>query len=276
IKANGVHAFQLEIKQNNDPFEDLSLCSLSASKIQSSVQMSPVESLSQNKMAKLPSATDNFNTLSNVNCMPAMPLAMYDKSEVQMRTSPNPFATRVNSTNPFPEQTKNAGNPFRIASGVTSHCSVEGHAAYPFPLLKPPASHKGNPAFYANTFQENFSLQSTSSITNNEKPKGWVTFDEEDFVLKLKPLDNPTELRNNSSMQAIHFPSSLGTEQNLFGSSDSFCNDWNRSADSLHPLPARPAPAPPIPSRTTSTKSATDPLSSLAPKILSTQDFTER
>ncbi|XP_015271026.1 PREDICTED: synaptojanin-1 [Gekko japonicus] len=274
IKANGVHAFQLEIKQNSDPFEDLSLCSLSASKIQSSVQMSPVESLSQNKMTKLPSATDNFNTLSNVNCMPAMPLAMYNKSEAQMRTSPNPFATRVNSTNPFPEQTTNAGNPFRIESGVTSHCSVEGHAAYPFPPLKPPA--KGNPAFYANTFQENFSLQSTSSITNNVKPKGWVTFDEEDFVLKLKPVDNPTELRSNSSMQATHFPSSLGTEQNLFGSSDSFCNVWNRSADSLHPLPARPAPAPPIPSRTTSTKSATDPLSSLAPKILFTQDFTER
>ncbi|XP_077198675.1 synaptojanin-1 isoform X6 [Paroedura picta] len=274
ITANGVHAFQLEIKQNNDPFEDLSLCSLSASKIQSSVQMSPVEPLSLKEMTKLPSATDNFNTLSNVNRMPAIPLTMYNKSEMQMRTSPNPFATRVNSTNPFPEQTTNAGNPFRIESGVTSHCSMEGHAAYPFPL-KPPVSHKGKSAFYTNTFQEHFSLQGTSSITNNVKPKGWVTFDEEDFVLKLKPLDNPTELRS-SSMQATYFPSSLSTEEKLFGSNDSVYSDWNQNADSLHPLPARPAPAPPIPSRTTSAKSATDPLSSLTPKILSTQDFTER
>lgn len=234
--------------------------------------MSPDEPLSQKEMTKLPSATDNFNTLSNVNCMSAMPLTMYNKSEAQMHTPPNPFATRVNSTNPFPEQATNAGNPFRIESGVTSHCSIEGHAAYPFP----PASHKDKPAFYANTFQEDFSLQSTSSITNNVKPKGWVTFDEEDFVLKPKPLDNPTELRSSSSMQATYFPSSLGTEQNLLGSNDSIYNDWNRSTDSLHPLPARPAPAPPIPARTTSTKSATDPLSSLAPKILSIQDFTER
>ncbi|XP_060090316.1 synaptojanin-1 isoform X5 [Heteronotia binoei] len=275
IKANGVQAFQLEIKQNNDPFEDLSLRSLSASKIQSTVQISPVEPLSQKEMSTLLSATDNFNTLSNVNCMPAMPLTMYNKSDVQMHTSPNPFATRVNSTNPFPEQTTNAGNPFRIESGVTSHCSIEGHAAYPFLPLKPPGSHKGKPAFYANTFQENFSLQSTSSITNNVKSKGWVTFDEEDLVLKLKPLDNPTELRG-SSMEATYFPSSLSTEQNLFGSNDSIYSDWNQSADSLHPLPARPAPAPPIPSRTTSTKSATDPLSSLATKILSTQDCTKR
>lgn len=234
--------------------------------------MSPVEPLNQKEMTKLPSATDSFNTWSNVNCMPAMPLTLYNKSEAQMRASPNPFTTRVNSTNPFPEQTTNTGNPFRIESGVTSHCSTEGHAAYPFPPLKPP-SHKAKPAFYANTFQENLSLQSTSSITNNVKPKGWVTFDEEDFVLKL---DNPTELRRSSSLQATSFPSSLGTEQNLFGSNNSIYTDWNRSADSLHLLPARPAPAPPIPSRTTGTKSAADPLSSLAPKILSTQDFTER
>nr|XP_056714898.1 synaptojanin-1 isoform X2 [Euleptes europaea] len=276
INANGVHAFQLEIKQNNDPFEDLSHCLLSASKIQSSVRMSPVEPLSQKEMTKLPFATDNFNTLSNVNCMPAMPVTTYNKSEAQMRTSPNPFATRVNSTNPFTEQTINAGNPFRKEAGVISNCSIEGHAAYPFPPLKPLASHKGKPAFYANTFQENFNLQSTSSTTNHVKPKGWVTFDEEDFVLKLKPLDNPTELKRSSSLQATYFPSSLATEQNHFGSNDSIFNDWKRSADSLHPLPARPAPAPPIPSRTTSTKSATDPLSSLAPKVFSTQDFSER
>ncbi|XP_048348323.1 LOW QUALITY PROTEIN: synaptojanin-1 [Sphaerodactylus townsendi] len=275
VKANGVHDFQLEIKQNNDPFEDLSLCLLPASKIQSTVRVSPVEPLSQKEMTVLPSATDSFNTLSNVNCMPATPVTVCNKSEAQMRTSPNPFATRVNSTNPLTKQTITAGTPFREESGVTSHCSV-GHAAYPFPSLKPPAHHKGNSAFYTNTFQENFNLQSTSSTTNNVKPKGWVTFDEEDFVLKLKPLENRTELRQSGSMEATYFPSSLGFEQNHFSSNDSIFNNRNQSADSLHPLPARPAPAPPIPSRITSTISTTDPLSSLAPKVRSTQDFTER
>ncbi|XP_066475173.1 synaptojanin-1 isoform X2 [Tiliqua scincoides] len=274
IKANGVHAIQPETQLNNDSFEDLSLQLLSSSKIQSSVQMSLVAPLNQKKLTKLPSATDNFNTLSNVNCMPAMPLIpVCSKSGEHMRSSPNPFATSQNSTNPFTEKTINAGNPFRTEtqeSEMTSYCSTKGPAAYPFPPLKPPSHHKGKPAFYVDTFEDDFRLQSTSSIANNGKPKGWVTFEEDDFM--SKSLDNLTELKRASSMQAV----SLNTEQNIFSSDSAIHNDWNKSSDSFHLLPARPPPAPPVPSRSASTKSAADPFTPLAPKVLSTQDFTER
>nr|XP_028582872.1 synaptojanin-1 isoform X5 [Podarcis muralis] len=273
IRANGVHAIQLETQLNNDPFEDLSFQLLSASKIQSSVRMSPVVPLNQKKLTKLPSATDNFNTLSNINCMPAMPLIpTYSKHEERMCNSPNPFAPRLNSTNPFTEETVTAGNPFRTEtqeSGATSHCSTEGPAAYPFPPL-----HKSKASFYVNAFEDNFSLQNTSSIVNSVKPRGWVTFDEEGCVMKLKSPDNHTELKRASSMKATSFPSSLGTEQNIFGSGSAIYNDWNRSSDSFCPLPARPPPAPPVPPRSNSTKSTARP--SQVPKVLSTQDFTER
>lgn len=274
IKANGVHAIQPETQLNNDPFEDLSLQLLSASKIQSSVQMSPTVPLNQTKLTKLPSATDNFNISSNINCMPATPLIpVYSKSGEHMRRSPNPFATSQNSTNPFTEKTINAGNPFRTEaqeSGMTSSMTTKGPTAYPFPPLKPPSHQKGKTAFYVDTSEDDFSLQSGSSIGNNGKPKGWVTFEEDDFM--LKSLDNLTQLKRASSMQVI----SSSTEQNIFTSDSSIHNYWNKSSDCFHPLPARPPPAPPVPSRSASTKSAVDPFTPLAPKVLSTQDFTER
>ncbi|XP_053164130.1 synaptojanin-1 isoform X6 [Hemicordylus capensis] len=275
IKTNGFHAVPLETQLNNYPFEDLSLQLLSAPKIQSSVQMSPVVPLNQKMLTKLPSATDNFNNLSYVNCMPAMPpIPVYSKCEEHIRSSPNPFATRQNSTNPFTEK-NNAGNPFRTyaqESGVTSDCSTEGSAAYPFPPLKPPSHHKGKTAFYVDPFEDCFSLQSESSVGNNRKPKRWVTFEEEEFMLKQRSLNNSTELKRASSMQATCFPSTVGPEQHIFGSNSANHSDWNRSSDSFHPPPAGP---PPVPSRSTSTKSATDPLTSLEPNALSAH-FTER
>ncbi|XP_061483783.1 synaptojanin-1 isoform X3 [Rhineura floridana] len=270
IRANGVHAIQLETQLNSDPFEDPSLQLLSASKIQSSFRMSSVVPLNQKKPKKLPSATDSFNTLSNVNCMPAMPvIPAYSIPEEHMHSSPNPFTTKLNSINPFTEKTTTAGNPFSTEtreSGATSQCSTEGPAAFTFPPLKQP-SHKGKASFYVNAFEDTFSLQSASSVANYGKPKGWVTFDEEDYVMKLKSLDNPIELKRAGSLPATYFPSSLGSDSAIY-------NDWNRSSDSFFPLPARLPPAPPVPSRSASAKSTTGP--SQAPKVLSVQDFTER
>uniref|UniRef100_A0A8D2J5F5 Synaptojanin-1 n=2 Tax=Varanus komodoensis TaxID=61221 RepID=A0A8D2J5F5_VARKO len=278
IRTNEVHAIQLETQLTNDPFEDLSLTLLAAPKIQPSVQMSPIVPLNQKKLTKLPSATNNCNTLDNINCMPAMPfISTYSKPEEEMCSSANPFATKLNSTNPFTEQTITTGNPFRteiLESGATSHCSTEGPAAYSSPSLKPPSHHKGKAAFYVNTFGDDFNLHTVSSVAINGKPKGWVTFEDDDFVLKSQ--DNSAELKRASSLHTTYFPSSLGAGQNIFGSNSAIYNGWNRSSDSLQPLPARPPPVPPVPSRSASTKSATDPLISQAPKVLSTQDFMER
>ncbi|KAH0624865.1 hypothetical protein JD844_032731, partial [Phrynosoma platyrhinos] len=276
IKANGVHAIQLETKLNSDPFEDLSIQLLSAPKIETSVRMSPVP-LNQKKLTKLSSATDSFNNMSNTNCMPAVPLIpTYNKTEEHKSSSLNLFAT---STNPFTEETISAGNPFRTEiqeSGATSYCSTEGPAAYTYPPLKLSTDQIGKATFSVNVFQDDFYLQSAASIANAGKPKGWVTFEEEDFMLKLKSPDSLTELKRASSLKTTSFPVSLGTDQNIFSSDSVIYNIQNKSSDSFHPLPARPPPAPPIPPRSASTRSAINPFIPLMPKVLSNQDFTER
>ncbi|XP_026519957.1 synaptojanin-1 isoform X7 [Notechis scutatus] len=269
IRTNGIHAVQLETQLNNDPFEDLSFQLFSESKIQS-VQMSPIVSLSQKKLTNLPSATDNFN-FRNIGTPHTL---AHSKSEVYMSNSLNPFAT---STNLFNEKNITTGNPFRTASqefGATSHCSAEGPTSNPFPSLKPLIHQKGKATFYVDTFEDDFSLQNTSSISNNGKQKGWVTFEEDDLVLTLKPLANPTDLKRASSLQATSF--SLGTEQNITDSDFTVYSGHSKSSGPFHLLPARPPPAPPIPSRSTNSNSTTDPLICLAPKTLPTQDFMER
>ncbi|XP_015674973.1 synaptojanin-1 [Protobothrops mucrosquamatus] len=271
IRTDGVHAVQLETQLNNDPFEDLSFQLFSESKIQS-VQMSPIVSLNQKKLTNLPSSKDNFN-FSNIS-MPHTGTLAHSKSEEYMC---NPFASRLNSTNPFTEKNITTGNPFRTESqeyGATSHCTAEGPTSNPFPSLKPPSHQKGKATFYVDTSEDDFSLQSTSSVSNNGKQKGWVTFEEDDLVLTLKPLANPTDLKRASSLQATYF--SLGTEQNITDSDFTVYNGHNKSSGSFHLLPARPPPAPPIPSRSTNNSSVTDPLICLAPKVLPTQDFMER
>ncbi|XP_039175219.1 synaptojanin-1 isoform X5 [Crotalus tigris] len=270
IRTDGVHAVQLETQLNNDPFEDLSFQLFSESKIQS-IQMSPIVSLNQKKLTNLPSSKDNFN-FSNIS-MPHTGTLAHSKSEEYMC---NPFASRLNSTNPFTEKNITTGNPFRTESqeyGATSHCTAEGPTFNPFPSLKP-IHQKGKATFYVDTSEDDFSLQSTSSISNNGKQKGWVTFEEDDLVLTLKPLANPTDLKRASSLQATYF--SLGTEQNITDSDFTVYNGHNKSSSSFHLLPARPPPAPPIPSRSTNNNSVTDPLICLAPKVLPTQDFMER
>ncbi|XP_067421702.1 synaptojanin-1 isoform X2 [Emydura macquarii macquarii] len=274
IKENGVHGIKLETKLYN---EDLSFNLLAASKIQTSVRTSPVPTLTQKELIWLPSATQsNVNTLNTVNCMPAMPpIPAYSKSQAHGRSSPNPLVTRLNSTNPFTERTVNVGNPFRTETQepeVTSQLLIEGSAVYnPFPSLNPPNPSKGKPMFSVNAFEDHFCLQSKSSMVKNAKPKGWVTFEEEeDFNVKLKKAsESVTEFKRE-------FPDLEGTEPNTFPGSDfTFDNDWN-STDSFYTLPARRPPAPPVPSRITNTISSADPFASLAPKVSPTQDFTER
>ncbi|KAG6934541.1 synaptojanin 1, partial [Chelydra serpentina] len=284
IKANGVYDVKLETRLNNDPFEELSFNLLAASKVQTSVRISPVPTLNQKELTWLPSATQsNVNTLDTVNCMPAMPPnPAYSKSQEHVRSSPNSLVTRLNSTNPFTERTVNAGNPFRTETQepeVTSQLLIEGPAAYnPFPSLNPPNPSNGKPTFSISAFEDHFCLQSKSSIVKNTKPKGWVTFEEEeDSSVKLKmSSEYGTEFKRVSSRKPTGFPDLVGTETNIFPGSDfTFDNDWN-STDSFYTLPARRPPAPPVPSRITQTISPADPFALLTPKVSPTQDFTER
>uniref|UniRef100_A0A669QVD4 Synaptojanin-1 n=1 Tax=Phasianus colchicus TaxID=9054 RepID=A0A669QVD4_PHACC len=267
--TNGTYGTKLETQLNSDPFEDLSF-QLLVSKMQTSARTSAVPTLNQKESLQLPSATQRNDILNTVSCMPAMPPApTLNISQEHTRSSPNPFVTGLNRTNPFTERTLTAGNPFRTESQeskITSHLQ-EGHAAFnSFPSLNPPSSNTSKPVFYVDAPENSFCLRSRSLMVKNVQPKGWVTFDEEDenFHVKLK--------------KSAGSPDLLGTEKNTFlGSDFTFGNDWNKSStDCFYTMPARRPPAPPVPSRVTSNRSPADPFTSLAPKVSPTQDFTER
>uniref|UniRef100_A0A8C3KW71 Synaptojanin-1 n=1 Tax=Chrysolophus pictus TaxID=9089 RepID=A0A8C3KW71_CHRPC len=248
IKTNGTYGTKLETQLNSDPFEDLSF-QLLVSKMQTSARTSAVPTLNQKESLQLPSATQRNDILNTVSCMPAMPPApTHNISQEHTRSSPNPFVTGLNRTNPFTERTLTAGNPFRTESQeskITSHLQ-EGHAAFnSFPSLNPPSSNTSKPVFYVDAPENSFCLRSRSLMVKNVQPKGWVTFDEED-----------------ENFHQIDF---------------TFGNDWNKSStDCFYTMPARRPPAPPVPSRVTSNRSPADPFTSLAPKVSPTQDFTER
>ncbi|NXD07719.1 SYNJ1 protein, partial [Nothocercus nigrocapillus] len=284
IKTNGTCGTKLEAQFNSDPFEDLSF-KLLVSKMQTSVRTAPVPASNQKELIQLPSATQRHaDTLNPANCMPAMPpLPTSNASQEHTRSSPNPFVTGLNCTNPFTERIPNAGNPFRTEtheSEVTSHI-LEGHTACnPFPSLRPPTRTTSKPVFSVDVFENNFCLQSRSSVEKSIQPKGWVTFDdeEENFNAKLKPSKSVPDFKQIGSRRSTGSPDLLGTEQSTFlGSDFTFGNDWNKSStDCFYTLPARRPPAPPLPSRITSNRSPADPFASSAPKASPTQDFTER
>ncbi|NXN98796.1 SYNJ1 protein, partial [Rhinopomastus cyanomelas] len=284
IKTNGIYGTKLETQINSNPFEDMSL-KLLVSKMQTSVQTSPVPMLNQKELVQLPSATQrNADILTTVNCMSARPpIQTFDTSQEHKRSSPNPFITGLNCTNPFPERTPSAGNPFKtemLESGITSRL-VAGHAACnPFPSLNPPSYFTSKPVFPVDASANTLSLQSTSLMVKNIQPKGWVTFDdeEENFNRKLKPSKSVPDFKQISSRKLAGSPDLLGTEQNTFlGSNFNFDSDWNKSStDCFYTMPARRPLAPPIPSRLTSNISHADPFTSLAPKVSPTQNFTER
>ncbi|XP_071610370.1 synaptojanin-1 isoform X2 [Heliangelus exortis] len=284
IKTNGIYGTKLETQFNSDPFEDLSF-KLLVSKMQTSVRTSPVPTSNQKEFIQLPSATQqNADPLNTVNCMPSMPpIPTFNTSQEHKRSSPNPFISRLNCTNPFTERTPNAGNPFRMEtqqSEITSHF-LEGRAACsPFPPLNTPSCNTSKPVFPVDASENTFCSRSNSLMVKNVQPKGWVTFDddEDNFSVKLKPSKSVPDFKRISSRNSAGSPDLLGTEQNTFLSSHfNFDNDWNRSStDCFYTMPAQRAPAPPIPSRITSNRSPADPFTSLAPKVSPTQDVTER
>ncbi|XP_048149203.1 synaptojanin-1 isoform X10 [Corvus hawaiiensis] len=283
LNPNGTCITNPEPQLNSDPFEDLSL-QLLVSKMQTSVRTSPAPTLNQKELIQLPSATqrsaDNSKT---VNCMPAMPpLPTFRSSQEHQHSSPNPFITGLNCSNPFTERTPNAGNPFRTEtreSGITSQVLVGPAASHPFPSLPPPSCNTSKPVFPVDATENTFCLRSKSFKVENIQPKGWVTFDEdENFNMKLKPSASVPDFKRLGSGKSAGCPSLLGTEQKTFlGSDFNFDGDWNKSStDCFCTMPARKPPAPPVPSRATSNRSPADPFPSPAPKVSPTHDFTER
>lgn len=248
----------------SDPFEDLSLSALAVSKAQPSVQIPPVLTPDPKMLIQLPSASQSrVNSLSSVSCMPTMPpVPEQNTSQESMGSSANPFSS-LSSRNPFTDRTAAPGNPFRVQSQeseATSWLSKEEPAPNsPFPPLMPLSHHMSKPSSSLDGFEDNFNLQSQSTVKTSN-PKGWVTFDEDD--------DFPMTGKSKAA-----YPDFLGNAP------ASFDDDWNKGTSvSFCVLPARrpPPPPPPVPLLPPGTASSAGPSTALASKASSTLDFTER
>ncbi|NXX24474.1 SYNJ1 protein, partial [Nicator chloris] len=283
LNPNGTYGTNPEPQLSSDPFEDLSF-QLLVSKMQTSVRTSPAPTLNEKELIELPSARQrNADNLNTVNCMPAMPpIPTFHSSQGHQHSSPNPFITGLNRSNPFPERAANAGNPFRTEaqeSGITSQVPVGPAASHTFPPLPAPSCNTSRPVFPVDVAESTFCFRSTSLKVENTQPKGWVTFDEdESFNTKLKPSASVPDFKRLGSGKSAGCPGLLGTEQKAFLCSDfNFDSDWNNSStDCFCTMPARKPPAPPVPSRATSNRSPAGPFPSLAPKVSPTRDFTDR
>ncbi|NXP62021.1 SYNJ1 protein, partial [Chloropsis cyanopogon] len=283
LDPNGTYGTNPDPQLSSDPFEDLSF-QLLVSKMQTSVRTSPAPTLNPKELMQLPSARQrNADDLNTVTCMPALPpVPTFHSSQEHQRSSPNPFITGLNCSNPFTERTPNAGNPFRVEtreSRMTSQVLVGPAASHPFPPLPPPSCHTSKPVFPMDAAENTFCLRSKSLKVENIQPKGWVTFDEdENFNTKLKPSASVPDFKRLGSGKSAGCPGLLGIEQKTFlGSDFNFDGDWNKSStDCFCTMPARKPPAPPVPSRATSNRSPAGPFPSLEPKVSPTHDFTER
>uniref|UniRef100_A0A8C5JMJ9 Synaptojanin-1 n=1 Tax=Junco hyemalis TaxID=40217 RepID=A0A8C5JMJ9_JUNHY len=264
---NGTHGTNPEPQLSSDPFEDLSF-QLLVSKMQSSVRTSPAPTSNQKELIQLPSARQRNAENSNpVNCMSTTPpIPTFHSSQEHQHSSPNPFITGLNCSNPFTERTPSAGNPFRTEtreSRIPSQALAGAAAPHPFPVLPPPGCGTSKPLFPVGAAASAFCLRSKSLKVENVQPRGWVTFDEdENFPLGPgKPAG---------------CPALLGAERKpLLGSDFALDGDWSPSAaDCFCTLPARKPPAPPVPSRAGSHRCPAEP--SLAPRVSPSHGFTER
>ncbi|XP_014749213.1 PREDICTED: synaptojanin-1 isoform X2 [Sturnus vulgaris] len=283
LSPNGPSSTNPEPQLSSDPFEALSF-QLLVSKMQVSVRTPPAPTLNQKELTQLPSARQrNADNSNAVNCMPAMPpIPTFHSSREHQHSSPNPFLTGLNCSNPFTERTPSAGNPFRTEpreSGVTSQVQVGPAASHPFPPLPAPSCSTSRAAFPLGAAESTLCLPSQSLKVENVQPRGWVTFDEdEDLHTKLKPSASVPDFKRLGSGKSAGCPALLGAEQKTFlGSGFNFDGDWNKSsADCFCTMPARKPPAPPVPSRAASNRSPADPFPCPAPKVSPTPDFTER
>lgn len=264
VKINGACGVKQEPTLKSDPFEDLSLSVLAVSKAQPSAQISPVLTPDPKMLIQLPSASQSkVNSLSSVSCMLTMPpVPEQSKSQESVGSSANPFPS-LPSRNPFTDRTAAPGNPFRVQSQeseATSWLSKEEPVSNsPFPPLMPLSHDMSKPSSSLDGFEDNFDLQSQSTVKTSN-PKGWVTFDEDD--------DFPTKGKSRSV-----YPDFLGN------TAASFDDDWSKGTNvSFCVLPARrpPPPPPPVPLLPPGTTSSAGPSTTLSSKASPTLDFTER
>ncbi|XP_054569377.1 synaptojanin-1 isoform X2 [Eptesicus fuscus] len=252
VKPNGVPALRLESPSRSDPFEDLSLSLLALPQAQPPVHPAPVLAPGPPGVVPLPPATQsNSSILSSVSCMPALPpLPARSRSQEHARRSPNPFAPAFPGTDlpadtsPGTDLSADRSNPFRAPSRDTEA------AARPFPPPGPDG------------FQDRAHLQAQATVSASP-PRGWVTFEEEDFGVRAK--------------SKAAGPGSLGPRPGLSsGPGVTFGDDWGKGTG-VPPcaLPSRRPPPPPGSALPAGPAPPADPFTALA-SAAPALDFTER
>ncbi|XP_053513747.1 synaptojanin-1 isoform X1 [Artibeus jamaicensis] len=261
VKTNGVSTVRTDLAFKSDPFEDLSLSLLAVPKAQSPVHTSPVPGPGTQGWAPLPPATQSGpSSWSSVGLTPTLPpVPARSQPQENARHSPNPFTASMASANPFTDRTAAPGNPFRAQSqqaGTSPWFSQEEPAAgRPFPPPKPSSSPVG--------FEDGSDVQAQSAGKTSH-PKGWVTFEEEDFAVKAKSRSPCPDLRGSQ-------PGSSP------GSSATFDDDWSKGTSvSSCAVPSRRPPPPPVPVPPAGPTPPEPPPTARAPQAAPTLDFTER
>ncbi|XP_063812516.1 synaptojanin-1 isoform X3 [Pseudophryne corroboree] len=255
--TNGVSGFKSHF--DNDPFVDFSFDQPPVTKLLTSVHISSVLSSNQKEPVLLPSAVqNNLSTLSNKSCMSTLPpVPARSRSQDVPPVSPNPFLNKANtfSANPFTERSANAGNPFNTPNAsLSAPTSLSTGLFDQFP-------QQGRPMFMVGPAEKSLSLPHNFSAMPEPNPKGWVTFDEDNFAGKVD-----SSLINGAEMDGI-------SSQNSFQHSRL---DNNRNAipdGSNYTLSLRKPPPPPrVPSRTKHEPLSAKPSTYSSPSL----DFTDR
>ncbi|XP_078514530.1 synaptojanin-1 isoform X3 [Lissotriton helveticus] len=272
---NGVNP---EARFRSSPFEDPSFNLLPASRNQASLRCSPVPLSKELELSAFTLTTqNNVKTLNATGVVPTKPLTVnHSRSQENIHIFQNPFVRETNfevgCANSFAGSVC-SGNPFKTHDfKVATEPSIDVAISDKLLISTIPPASKDPP-------MDTFNLLNKTSVFESTKPKGWVTFEDEDVNSNIKITVNnadkfsklfPTKLEGSTEFSNMHI--------NVFPESDfSFGNDWNRSFTSKT-LPARRPPAPPpIPSRsTTSARFPTKSSNSFGPKCSPTQEFTDR
>ncbi|XP_072471171.1 synaptojanin-1 isoform X2 [Notamacropus eugenii] len=277
IKTDEEYDIQYGTQLSNDFSANL----FAPSKSQMSIQTPPVLPLNQKELIKLPSTSQSFAYFFNTESfLPGMPpLPARSKSQENIKSSSNPFVASSNLTNPFSDRTCPPGNPFRTdpqESEIISWLPKQESVSRPSSSSHLLSRNVSKASFPEDGLEDSFALQSTSSAVKSIPPKGWVTFEEEDFSGTQKSQDSATELHRVSSEKSAGCADLLDTQSTSFPDSD-FSLDWNKNSTvSFCMLPSRRPPEPPAPVVTPSPATPVDPFAPVAPKTSSAVDFTER
>ncbi|XP_038622324.1 synaptojanin-1 [Tachyglossus aculeatus] len=280
VKTNGTCGLPFEPQLNHVLCEDLSLKPLSVPKCHASPRPAPVPALTPKEPTWLPPVAPRAisppRTLSRTPSMPPVPARSQRQDDA--RSSPNPP-----SPEPFTRRAVGPGNPFKTESRapeLTRWSAREGSvvASDGFPSLGGLNHDPDQPALSVRTSEDGFGPAGTGL-----KPKGWVTFEEEDDGgAEAKAPGWAPEVPGAGSQKTACWPGLLGTQPDPYsglGWPRAGCQNQS-PAVALCVWPARRPPAPPpgrsVPSSGASTTRGDPPFGSLTPSASPPPHYTDR